>query len=289
MKYLERAFAKLNLTLDVLGRRDDGYHEMRMVMQSVDLYDDVSLELEPGRGIWVTSSDPALPDGPGNLAYRAAEELLRELREERRVAVHIVKRIPERAGLAGGSSDAAAVLRGLYSTLRPEGDGAEAYSAALRVGSDVAFCLYGGTALATGRGEVLRPLPDLPECGILIVKPEFSVSTPELFARLDGGEIERRPDTGRVLSALEAGDIRGVAGGLMNVFEGVLPRQYRERVERVKRELLEAGALGAAMTGTGSAVFGIFESFELAENAAGHIEGDVFPVRPLRRVFPARR
>lgn len=283
MELVERAFAKLNLTLDVLGRRSDGYHEMLTVMLSVGLFDTVHIRLTDSGEIEAATNLPHLPTGRDNLAGRAAEELLRILGERRGVSIYIEKRIPDRAGLAGGSSDAAAVIRGLYGLLRPHGDGEEMYAAARRVGSDVAFCIAGGAALATGRGDVLRKLEPLPRCGILIVKPEFSVSTPELFARIDGGVTAERPDTEGMTAALRNGDLVGVAARLCNVFEPVLPAGHRERVEGIKSSLLSAGALGAAMTGTGSAVYGIFEDEAAAGRAASPELGECFITSPVEK------
>lgn len=283
-RVVERAFAKLNLTLDVLHRRPDGYHEVEMVMQSVSLRDDVDITLRPGGGIRVVSSDPALPADLGNLAGKAAEAFLNHVRRrEQGVEIHIAKRIPDRAGLAGGSSDAAAVIRGLDRLLGTELTEEELSAVALSVGSDVPFCLFGGTALARGRGETLRPLPPMPDCGILIVKPGFSVSTPALFDALDGCRVRSRPDTRGALDALGAGDLRALAGRLSNVFEQALPEAERRTVVDIKLALLSAGALGACMTGTGSAVFGVFPSLEAARRADLSRFGAVFAVSPTKR------
>ncbi len=263
----ERAFAKLNLTLDVLGRRPDGYHEMKMVMQSVSLYDEVELRLTEG-GIAVATDKPFLPTDGGNLAYRAAETFLRALeRSDVGVSIRIRKRIPVCAGLAGGSADAAAVFRGLSRLLDTALPPDTLRKAAEAVGSDVPYCLLGGTALATGRGETLETLPPLPDCAFVIVKPTFSVSTPRLFERLDSMNIRQRPDTDGMLEALGNGSVPDVARRCFNIFEGVLPSWERQLVEEAKDRLLTFGAAGASMTGTGSAVYGLFEDPERAGDA----------------------
>ncbi len=261
----ERAYAKLNLTLDVLRKRPDGYHDMEMVMQTVDLYDTVDITLNDVPGIEVGISRDDLPKNLHNLAGKAAAEFLNFVNESVGVSVYITKNIPDKAGMAGGSADAAAVIRGLDKLLETRLSDKELLELCAKVGSDVPFCLRGGTALARGRGEVLTDLPALPRCGIVIVKPDFSVSTPALFGALDGQEIENRPDTAGFLDLLKAGDLPGMGKKLYNVFEPVLPPPERETVDAIKAHLLRNGALGACMTGTGSAVFGLFPSLEAAK------------------------
>ncbi len=264
----ERAFAKLNLTLDVLGKRPDGYHNMETVMQTVDLWDEVDITIKDVPGIEVDISRDDLPKGLHNLAGKAAKIFLSYVnRPDVGVSIYITKRIPDKAGMAGGSADAAAVLRGLDRLLGTRLSEGELLELGAKVGSDVPFCVRGGTALARGRGEILTALPALPDCGIVLVKPDFSVSTPALFAALDGREIEKRPDTPGFLRLLEAGVLRGVGAALYNVFELALPPARRETVDGIKAHLLENGALGAAMTGTGSVVFGLFPSMEAARRA----------------------
>lgn len=279
----ERAFAKLNFTLDVVGKRPDGYHDMETVMQAVGLWDEVDITLKGEPGIEVDISWDDLPKDLHNLAGKAAREYLNYVNmTDIGVEVYITKAIPDRAGLAGGSSDAAAVIRGLDRLLGRGLSEEELLKICAGVGSDVPFCLRGGTQLAAGRGEILTRLAPCPECGIAIVKPGFSVSTPELFAALDGLKIGKRPDTARFISALGRGDIAAASPLAFNVFEQALPGAERRTVEAVKGALLDAGALGAAMTGTGSAVFGIFRDAGQARRAdlAGY--GDVFFADPLK-------
>ncbi len=279
------ACAKLNLTLDVGEKRPDGYHNMEMIMQSVSLYDTVDITLTAKKDIKVMSTKPNLPTGIHNLAGKAAKAFKSYVNlNDIGVEVYINKRIPDRAGMAGGSADAAAVIRGLDILLDTRLS-ADALSAiALSVGSDVPFCLFGGTALACGRGELLTPLAALPDCGILLVKPDFSVSTPALFAALDGCQVRLRPDTRGAVDALCTGDMKALAGRMVNVFEEALPEAERRIVVDIKSELLSAGALGACMTGTGSAVFGIFPTLEDARRADLGRFGETFAVSPVKSI-----
>ena len=263
-----QAPAKLNLTLDVLGRREDGYHDLKMVMQSITLAD--RLTLRPGRapGIQVSSSLHFLPTGEKNLAGKAAVCFYQALgRPARDLDISITKHVPVCAGMAGGSSDAAAVLRALN---RLEGDPfspEELAHVGEAVGSDVPYCVLGCTALAQGRGEVLTPLSPLPHCWVVACKPDFPVSTPELFARIDSCRIRRRPDADGLMAALEQGDLMEVARRMYNVFEDVLPERQLARVADIKNTLIQQGALGANMSGTGPTAFGLFSSQSQAQAA----------------------
>ncbi len=282
-KLTVEARAKVNLTLDVGAKRPDGYHNVVTVMQTVSLCDTVDIRLSKTGKIRVMSTRPDLPTDLHNLAGKAAKAFLDYIGFHNiGVEVNIIKRIPDRAGLAGGSADAAAVLRGLDELLGTGLTDAELLKICASVGSDVPFCLYGGTALATGRGEVLTELPELPECGILIVKPGFSASTPALFAALDGREVRRRPDNEKARKALGDRDLRALAGCLGNVFEEALEDEERRIVVDIKSALMEAGALGACMTGTGSAVFGIFPTLKEAEKADLSRFGSTFAVCPAK-------
>lgn len=260
--------AKLNLSLDVLGRRGDGYHELRMVMQSIALRD--FLDLRPGAepGILVSSNLSFLPTGGKNLATVAARCFWRALGEaERPLEINIEKHIPVCAGMAGGSSDAAAVLRALNQQAGNPFTQEQLARVGEQVGSDVPYCVLGGTALAEGRGEILTPLQPLPRCHVVLCKPDFSISTPELFARADTVKLRCRPDTAGILTALEAGDLSGVARRMYNVFEDVLPERQAARVADIKHVLIHCGALGATMSGTGPTAFGLFEDLESARRA----------------------
>lgn len=254
----EKAYAKLNISLDVSSRRNDGYHDMIMVMQTISLGDDVTVTLNSSGKIRARTSLPFIPGDERNLAVKAALCYLEATgHKEQGVFIEIQKKVPVGAGMGGGSSDAAAVLRAMnrlygspLSTARLEG-------LACSVGSDVAFCVAGGTALATGRGEKLSPLPPMPDCGFIVCKPEFSISTPELFKKLDQVPLRRHPDTAGIVAALEQGNLDQICRRLYNVFEDVEDRRMRTIAE-IKSILLDCGALGTVMTGTGSAVFGVF-------------------------------
>lgn len=263
-----QAFAKLNLTLDILGKREDGYHDLRMVMQSITLADTLTLEENQGEGLRVSANLRFLPTGEKNLAAAAALRFWEALgREPEDLDIRIEKRIPVCAGMAGGSSDAAAVLRALNQRAGDPFSPKELARLGERVGSDVPYCVLGGTALAEGRGEVLTPLAPLPRCWVVACKPDFPISTPELFAQADRVKLRHRPDTAGLVAALEAGDLGGVARRMYNVFEDVLPARLYTRVAEIKNDLIQCGALGANMSGSGPTAFGLFDRLEAAQEA----------------------
>jgi 4-diphosphocytidyl-2-C-methyl-D-erythritol kinase len=268
----ESAFAKLNLSLDVLGRRPDGYHDLRMVMQSAALCDDVSVELTDG--VFSAETGRAyIPCDDRNEAVKAARAFFAAAGITGTGAlIRINKRIPVCAGLGGGSSDAAAVLRALNRLTGAGFSAAELEKIAEDVGSDVPFCVVGGTVLAEGRGEKLTPLVPLPDCDVVICMPRFTSSTPELFARIDARQSRCRPDTDGLIKAISDGDLARAARRMYNVFEDVLGRRAAD-IGKIKSGLLDAGALGAVMSGTGSAVFGLFGDGDSAERASGDLSG----------------
>lgn len=274
------AHAKLNLTLDVLGRRPDGYHDLRMIMQSIGLADHLTLEENGAGELRVSTNLHFLPNNEKNLAAQAALRWW-EARGQapRGLDIAIEKHVPVCAGMAGGSSDAAAVLRALNAMEGEPLSLAELARIGERVGSDVPYCVIGGAALAEGRGEVLTPLPPLPQCWVVLCKPEFSISTPALFATIDSVRLRCRPDTQGAVAALEAGDLAGVARRMYNVFEDALPERQRARVNDIKNVLIQSGALGASMSGTGPTAFGLFDDEGLAREARERLEefgGEVF-------------
>ena len=246
MNYTESAYAKLNLALDILGRRPDGYHDMRMVMQSIDLADQVTLSPRQEPGISVNTDLPYLPTGEGNIAAKAASRFFEATGLPfPGFDIDILKQIPVCAGMAGGSSDGAAVLRILRRLYAPDMTEERLEEIGALVGSDVPYCVRGGAVLAEGRGERLSALPPLPPCWLVVCKPACSISTPELFAQVRVKKLRCHPDIPGMTAALEQGDLEGVARRLYNVFE-------------VKSALLELGAMAASMTGSGPSVFGIF-------------------------------
>lgn len=260
---------------------------MRMVMQTVSLCDDISVTLRSDSSVSVGTNLHYLPRDDRNIAVKAAKAFFAKTgMTDRGADIGIVKRIPVCAGMGGGSSDGAAVLRALNSltgnplTLR------ELEDLGGSLGSDIPFCIAGGTALAEGRGEILTQLPQIPDCFFVIAKPRFSVSTPELFSRLDLCSIKYHPDTQGIINSLKSGDLKGICLRLYNVFENVLPAKPDD-IPSIKNTLLDFGALGALMTGTGSAVFGIFDSEDKAIAARSYLSlqySDVFLAKPQNRL-----
>ena len=259
--------AKINLALDILGTRPDGYHDMRMVMQTISLCDTVTVE-ETAAGFELQTDGDFIPAGKKTLEQWAAEAFFEAIGQPMPgLRVMLEKVTPAYAGLGGGSADVAALLRILRDTYAPGLPAEELERIGFTVGSDMPFCVRGGTALAEGRGEVLTDLTPLPDCWFVLCKPDFGIPTPSLFARVDGGELTHRPDINGMRLALETGDIPGVAARLGNVFEGVLPEEYHE-VFHIKKRLMELSALNAAMSGSGPTVFGVFAEQETARRAA---------------------
>lgn len=265
-----KAYAKLNLTLDILRRREDGYHDLQMVMQSVALCDRVCITPAEGPGRMSTNLSYLPADGR-NLAQLAAAAFRRATGLGGEVDIAIEKHIPVCAGLGGGSSDAAAVLRAMNELTGAGLSPAQLAKIGEEVGSDVPYCVVGGTALAEGRGEILTPLPSLPHCFAAVCKPAFPVSTPQLFGRVDVRRIVRRPDTPGLIAALEAGDLIGVARRLYNVFEDVMEPRRRGEIESIKAVMVDCGALGASMSGSGPTVYGLFEDERGAQEACGRL------------------
>ena len=262
------AYAKLNLSLDILRRREDGYHDLKMVMHSVGLSDALRLESQTEPGVRVKTNLSFLPNNEKNLAAMAALRFFEATGQpEGGWLIEIDKQIPVCAGMAGGSSDAAAVLRALNAGLPQPLSWQELAKIGEKVGSDVPYCVLGGTALAEGRGERLTPLPALPECWFVLCKPDFAISTPELFSKVNCAKLRCRPDTQGLIAALEAGDLAGVARRMYNVFEDVLPERRRGEIAAIKAALIEYGALGAVMSGSGPTVFGLFHREDLARQA----------------------
>ena len=263
----EKAYAKLNISLDVSKPREDGYHDMIMVMQTVSLCDELTIVPDETGTVRAEADLRYIPRDDRNLAVKAAKLYFRKTgREKAGAVIRMKKRIPVGAGMAGGSSDAAAVIRALNRAHGNELKKEEMLELAEMTGSDVAFCLMGGTALAEGRGEILTPLRPLPECTFVICKPEFSVSTPELFHALDREKLRVHPDTAGILEAIKEGNLAQVCRRMYNVFEDVSDRRMKPIAE-IKNRLMNRGAVGAVMTGTGSAVFGIFTDEERAKKA----------------------
>ena len=280
--------AKVNLALDILRKREDGYHDMRMVMQTVSLCDVVEVaECADGFSLQMEGFTP--PEGRKTLEQRAAEAFFEELGiPVPGLAVSIVKNTPAYAGLGGGSADVAALLRGLRDVWCPEMPGETLERIGFAVGSDMPFCVRGGTALAESRGEVLSDLQPLPDCWFVICKPDFDIPTPALFARVRPDAFVHRPDIDGMMAALERGDLEGVAARLCNVFEEILPDGCEE-VFAIRRRLVELGAMGALMSGSGPTVFGLFCEETAARAAAAELRQQyrqTYLAQPVKKFAP---
>lgn len=261
----ESAFAKINLTLDVLDKRPDGYHDIKSIMQTISLRDDVEIDVGTGEAWRLLCNWDTIPTDETNLAWKAAKVFFETTgKDPDGLEIRITKRIPTEAGLGGGSADAAAVLRALNRHYEYPFSVWALAELGAQIGSDVPFCTLCGTMMAEGRGERLRKLADMTEdCCIVICKPDFSSSTPELYRKLDEKVIAHRPDHQAMESALLAGDLGKIAENLCNVFDPVVTQDHLE-INYIKSIFNSYGAVGYQMTGSGSAVFAITESFEHA-------------------------
>lgn len=280
----EGAFAKLNLTLDVLGKREDGYHDIKSVMQAISIRDDVEIDIGTGKPWSLECATEGVPTDETNLAWKAAKVYCDAMRKDPGgITIRILKRIPSGAGLGGGSADAAAVLRALNRHYGAPLSVLALAELGAQVGSDVPFCVLCGTAMAEGRGEKLRKLPDMPECVFVVCKPAFSVSTPELYRKLDTVAIPKHPDHMAMESALLAGDLGKIADLIYNVFDPVVTADHLE-INYIKSICNSYGALGMQMTGSGSAVYAIMPSFEYAAVVCNMLKDnypDVFVAMPV--------
>lgn len=273
-KIMLNSHAKINLSLDVTAKRDDGYHEVSMIMVSCGLCDSIVIE-KKGGGIELETNLKFLPSDERNIAYKAAEEFFSYCSLDGGAKIQIFKRIPVGAGLAGGSGNGAAVLCGLDKLYNTHLSIQQLCEIGRRLGADVPYCICGGTALAEGIGEKLTPLKPLPKTPLVLIKPSFSVSTPAVYKQIDSTPILRRPDTPSLISALERGDIRSLAGGMVNVMEEVSIKNH-PIIGKIKNDLLKSGALGALMSGSGPSVFALFESYNDAKKAAAPYKNHFF-------------
>ena len=265
-----KALGKINLGLDVLGRRENGYHDVRMVMQTVYLYDRIIMKKSKTPGIRLETNLYYLPVNENNLAYQAAQMQMDEFHMEEGVSIQLDKHIPVAAGMAGGSSNAAAVLFGMNRMFSLGLSQKELMERGVKLGADVPYCIMRGTVLAEGIGEILTPLSPMPKCYVLIAKPAISVSTKMVYEKLDSHEIEDHPDIDGILAGLKAGDLKKVAGSMGNVLERVTVDAYPV-IDQIKKMMIKEGALNAMMSGSGPTVFGIFEEKATARKAADAI------------------
>lgn len=259
------ASAKVNLSLDVLRKREDGYHQLEMIMQTVELHDTIHIE-KADMGIRVTCDSREVPLEMENIAAKAALFIIGQYSIKSGLKIHIEKRIPVAAGLAGGSADAAAVLRGIDSLFSMDLTSAELNILAKRIGADVPFCLKGGTMFAEGIGEILKPLEPFSGINVVLLKPKIGIPTSWVYENLDLTKINDRPDTKLLIEAVRDRNVRMLATNMKNVLEYVTIPSY-PIVQRAKDKLMELGALGSMMSGSGPSVFGLFGSREAAERA----------------------
>ena len=257
--------AKINLTLDVLKKRDDGYHELKMIMQTVSLCDCINIK-KTDKGISLKSNLKYLPTDRRNIAYAAAELFLEKAGISDGIDINMKKNIPVAAGLAGGSGNAAAVLTGLNKMYDNPFSQKELLEMGGQLGSDVPFCIMGGCALCEGRGEILTPLPDLPMTTFLLVKPPIHISTASVYGSLRADKLTEHPDTDGAINAIFGGDRDALAVRMFNVLETVTARENKI-IGRLKQEMIELGAVGSVMSGSGPTVIGLFKDKKLANDA----------------------
>ena len=272
MKHISRkAYAKINIGLDVLRRREDGYHELKMIMQTVDICDDLVFEKMKENEIVIRTDREELPVDGSNLIYKAADLLFREKKIVEGVKITLTKRIPIAAGMAGGSSDAAATMRGLNELFGMGYSVQELQGLGVKLGADIPYCLVGGTMLSEGIGEILTPLPAPPDCFLVVAKPDINVSTAFVYGNLRADTLTYHPDIDGMVEALQTGNLKGITDRLGNVLETVTVKEYPV-IEEIKVLLRNMGAENALMSGSGPSVFGIFTERETAEAAARAVE-----------------
>lgn len=280
-----KAYGKVNLGLDVIRRRKDGYHEVRMIMQTVQLYDKITMEERRQKGITLETNLSFLPVNENNIAYKAARMLMEEFHISGGLNIKIEKHIPVAAGMAGGSTDGAAVLYGVNRMYQLGLTKRQLMERGVRLGADVPYCIMRGTVLSEGIGEILTPVAAMPDCHILVAKPPISVSTKYVYEHLKLDSVERHPDIDGMVAALEAGSLKGVADRMENVLETVTIPEHPE-IEQIKEVMCSEGALNAMMSGSGPTLFGIFEDKKQGLKARdilrnGTLAKQVYLVKPF--------
>lgn len=269
-KCIRKAYAKINLGLDVVRRLENGYHEVRMIMQTVGIYDVLTLE-KTSEGIVVTTDNGELPTDENNLIYKAAKMMMDKYQIDQGVRIHLEKHIPIAAGMAGGSTDAAGTFIGMNELFECGASEEELRELGVKVGADVPYCIMGGTALAEGIGEILSKLPSPPQCYLLIAKPDINVSTKYVYEHLDAEGVDVHPDIDGMIGALTENDLGGIVSRLGNVLENVTVKKYSV-IQQIKDTMLENGAQGSLMSGSGPTVFGIYTEEEKAKEALKALE-----------------
>ncbi len=262
----KKAYGKLNLALDTIGKREDSYHLVRMIMQTVDLYDVLTITKTKEPTISLTTNNGTLPTDENNLIYKAAKLLMDEFKLEEGVTIHLEKNIPIAAGMAGGSTDCAATLTGMNTLFSLGLSEEELMKRAVSMGADIPYCIMGGTALSEGIGEILTPLPDVPPCKVLLIKPNIDISTKWVYTTLKWDTLTKHPDIDGMIDALNKGSITGVSNTLENVLETVTIPAHPV-IQDIKDKMIELGAINAMMSGSGPTVFGLFPDEEKGEQA----------------------
>lgn len=272
----KKAYAKINLGLDVIRRREDGYHELKMIMQTINLYDLLTVSIRDDQQILMETNLSSLPCNENNLVVKAAQLMIDTYGLKQGVQIELIKHIPVAAGMAGGSADAAATLKAINELFELNISNEELMKLGVRLGADIPYCILEGTALSEGIGEILTPLPAIPACHILIVKPNVSVSTKFVYQNLELTDETQHPDVDGMVTAIHNNELSEIISRLGNVLETVtIPKQ--PKVALIKEEMLRLGALGALMSGSGPTVFGIFPNYRLAKRAY-----DIFKKGPYR-------
>ena len=272
MKFQIKAYGKINLGLDVLGKLPSGYHEVRMVMQTVGIYDELTFE-KTEDGIEIITDAAELSTGEDNLIYKAARLMKEKYHIREGIRIHLQKNIPIAAGMAGGSTDAAAAMKGISRLFDLDAGLLELMEAGVEIGADVPYCVIGGTALAEGIGEKLTPLELAPECYVLVAKPDINVSTKYVYEHLDMGKIEKHPDIDGMVEAIGIGSLQGILDRMENVLETVTIPAYPV-IGQLKQRMKELGAVNSLMSGSGPTVFGIFLEKQAAELAGRQLQAE---------------
>ena len=269
-EYRIKAYAKINLGLDVVGRLENGYHEVKMVMQTVGIYDVLDFQRTAG-GIVITTDSGELPTNEDNLIYKAAKLMIEKYHITEGVKIHLEKHIPIAAGMAGGSTDAAATLKGMNRLFDLGCTLKDLMELGVNIGADVPYCVMGGTALAEGIGEKLTPLAPAPDCYVLVAKPDINVSTKYVYEHLDAQEIRKHPDIDGMVEAIAEESLQGILDRMENVLETVTVSAY-PIIQKIKDRMKELGAINSLMSGSGPTVFGIFVEKDMARRAYDKLE-----------------
>ena len=260
---LVKAYGKINISLDIVGKREDGYHLLKMIMQNVDLYDSMSFE-KCNKGIIISCNKPYIPTDEKNLAYKAAKLFMDTYNINEGVNIYLKKNIPVAAGMAGGSTDAAAVFKALKQLFKVDVDDQELMKLGVKIGADVPFCMIGGTALCEGIGDIITPLVPFKNQILVLVKPNFGVSTKEVYKNLDISKIFKHPDTEGLIKAMEEEKLEDVCNGMKNLLENVTLRKYPV-LKRIKEDMVRMGSMGAMMSGSGPTIFAFFDDMLKAQ------------------------